>query len=201
VGLLGGLLGGAIYGYGSQVVRNYNEGMCPWEALTTNIDAGQIALYAGAGTLLGLGIGGVVLGGQWLLGFLGFLSADGDPLNEIRTGTTVIKSSAEIGREGVDDVISLLNDPSAQREVTIYVNEAGKRANIFARLDILTNTAIHEVKNVADLDLSQDFMAQATKYKAIADAAGLELNYWLMNDAPNHVASWLQSQGINVIIP
>jgi hypothetical protein len=66
------LLGGAIYGYGAQVIRNLNEGKCPWEALTTNIDAGQIALYAGAGTLLGLGIGGVIVGVQALAGYLGF---------------------------------------------------------------------------------------------------------------------------------
>jgi RHS repeat-associated protein len=75
VGLLGGLLGGAIYGYGSQVVRNYNSGdfnNCPWWAIfTTNISAGQIALYAGAGALLGLGIGGAMVGIQALAGYLG----------------------------------------------------------------------------------------------------------------------------------
>lgn len=32
--------------------------MCFWGALSTNIDAGQVALFAGVGTLLGLGMGG-----------------------------------------------------------------------------------------------------------------------------------------------
>lgn len=74
IGAIGGLLGGAIYGYGSQVVRNFNSGdfsECPWAAFTTNIDAGQIAFYAVAGTLLGLGIGGIMVGIQALAGYLG----------------------------------------------------------------------------------------------------------------------------------
>lgn len=70
VGGLGGLLGGAIYGYGSQVVRNLNQGMCFWDALSTNIDAGQVALYAGVGTVLGLGMGGAMVGIQALAGYL-----------------------------------------------------------------------------------------------------------------------------------
>jgi RHS repeat-associated protein len=77
VGLLGGLLGGAIYGYGSQVLRNYNSGEfseCPWDIFTANIDAGQIAFYAVAGTLLGLGIAGVIVGVQALAVYLGYIS-------------------------------------------------------------------------------------------------------------------------------
>ena len=91
VGGLGGLLGGAIYGYGSQVVRNLNQGMCFWDALSTNIDAGQVALYAGVGTVLGLGMGGAMVGIQALAGYLGAattigtaLSADGDLTNEVQ---------------------------------------------------------------------------------------------------------------------
>jgi RHS repeat-associated protein len=110
-------------------------------------------------------------------------------------------SSPLIGKAGVDRVLQILNDPSAQTEVNVYVNEAGKRANIFARFDILTNTAIHEVKNVADLSLSQRLMDQAWRYKQIADGAGLELHYWLMNDAPQRVQSWLQNLGIFVHTP
>lgn len=91
VGGLGGLLGGAIYGYGSQVVRNINQGMCFWDALSTDIDAGQVALYAGVGTVLGLGMGGAMVGIQALAGYLGAgtmigtaLSADGDLTNEVQ---------------------------------------------------------------------------------------------------------------------
>jgi hypothetical protein len=110
-------------------------------------------------------------------------------------------SSPAIGQAGVNTVMNLLNDPSAQREVSVYVNEAGKRANLFARFDILTVNAIHEVKNVADLSLSQRFMEQALKYKALADASGLELHYWLLNDAPPNVVQWLNSIGVIVHTP
>ena len=77
IGLLGGLLGGSLYGYGSQVLRNLNQGMCFWSALSTDIDAGQIAFYAGVGTLLGLGIGGVMIGGQLLAINLGIGATSG----------------------------------------------------------------------------------------------------------------------------
>jgi RHS repeat-associated protein len=110
-------------------------------------------------------------------------------------------SSPAIGKAAVDQVLKIINDPSAQTEVNVYVNEAGSRANLFARLDILTQTAIHEVKNVANLSLSQNFMDQAYRYKMIADSAGLELHYWLMNDAPAKVQSWLQNIGAAVHIP
>jgi hypothetical protein len=92
-------------------------------------------------------------------------------------------------------VFDSLNDPAAQEEVRIYVGEAGRRANYFARLDILTETAIHEVKNVAQLSLSQGFKAQATRYYMIAESAGWELHYWLLNSAPPHVVRWLEELG------
>lgn len=91
-----------------------------------------------------------------------------------------------------------MNDPTAQREVRVYVNEAGRRSNYFARLDIVTNTAIHEVKNVSRLSLSKPFMEQASRYKLIADSAGMELHYWLVNDAPQSVVEWLLTLGIQV---
>jgi len=107
-------------------------------------------------------------------------------------------SSPVLGKQGVDVVMKILNDPNAQREVPVYVQEAGKRANLFARFDILTQTAIHEVKNVTDLSLSQNFMEQVYKYKTIADGTGLELHYWLLKDAPNNVVNFLQNLGIIV---
>ena len=91
VGALGGLLGGTIYGYGSWAIRNFNQGMCFWDALSTNIDAGQVALYAGAGLVLGTGMGGAMVGIQALAAYFATgttlgtaLSADGDPTNEVR---------------------------------------------------------------------------------------------------------------------
>ena len=65
-GGLGGLLGGSIYGYGSQVVRNLNQGMCFWDALSRNIDAGQVGLYAGVGAILGTGLGAGITGVWWI---------------------------------------------------------------------------------------------------------------------------------------
>ena len=61
-----------------------------------------------------------------------------------------------------------------------------------------TSTAIHEVKNLADLSLRQDFMDQAQMYKLFADSGGLELHYWLVNSAPPDLVRWLQSLGIIV---
>ncbi|MEW6179163.1 MAG: hypothetical protein AB1522_04470 [Chloroflexota bacterium] len=88
----GGLLGGAAYGYGVQVIRNLNHGLCFWDALSFNIDAGQVALYAAVGTLLGTGLGAGAAGIYPLLAHLGTattltttLSADGDPTNELKT--------------------------------------------------------------------------------------------------------------------
>ncbi len=71
MGALGGLLGGTIYGYGSQVINNLNQGMCFWSALGTNIEAGQIALYAISGGLIGAGIGTVLIGAQTFLSIAG----------------------------------------------------------------------------------------------------------------------------------
>jgi RHS repeat-associated protein len=119
--------------------------------------------------------------------------ADGDCTNEIGT-------SYRIGQRGIDLVFKHLNDPTLQQEVKVYVNEAGKRANYFARFDGVTRTAIHEVKNVTNLTLSQGFREQAIRYKSIADSAGLELHYWLVNSAPENVVRWLEQQGIIVHI-
>lgn len=71
VGGLGGLLGGAIYGYGSQVVRNLGHGICFWDALSYNISAGEVALYTGVGGILGIGMGGTMVGIQALVAYLG----------------------------------------------------------------------------------------------------------------------------------
>jgi hypothetical protein len=104
VGILGGLLGGTIYGYGSQVIRNLNQGMCFWDALSTNIDAGQVALFAAVGTLLGTGVGGVMVGIKALVVYFGIgstigttLSADGDPTNELQTVINVVYRVVENG--------------------------------------------------------------------------------------------------------
>jgi RHS repeat-associated protein len=70
LGVLGGLLGGTAYGYGSQVIRNFSQGICFWNAFSYNIDAGQIALFAGVGTVMGLGMGGAMVGIQALAGYL-----------------------------------------------------------------------------------------------------------------------------------
>ena len=112
-----------------------------------------------------------------------------------------IRNSVAVGKAGVDQVMDIIKDPSAIREVSVYINQAGKRANLFARFDILTSQAIHEVKNVANLSLTKPFMEQAVKYKAIADSAGLELHYWLTNDAPQRVQDWLRKLEIFVHTP
>jgi RHS repeat-associated protein len=117
--------------------------------------------------------------------------ADGDCTNEVKGGY-------EIGEEGAQLVFGYLNDPTLRREVMVYVQEAGKRANYFARLDGLTSTAIHEVKNVGQLSLSQDFMNQARTYTKIADGLGVDLHYWLLRSAPERVVTWLQELGVIV---
>ena len=60
--IAGGLLGGAIYGYGSQVINNLNHGMCLGDALYTNIDWLSFWMYTGVGGLIGGGIDGVAFG-------------------------------------------------------------------------------------------------------------------------------------------
>jgi hypothetical protein len=112
------------------------------------------------------------------------------------------QSPAQIGQNGVNKVLNILKDPSARTEQSIWVVNDGVRIPYpFARFDIVTTDAIHEVKNVADLSLSQDFMDQAYRYKLIADSGNLELHYWLVNDAPQNVQLWLQRLGIVVHVP
>jgi hypothetical protein len=138
------------------------------------------------GGLLGEGV-------ATLIGWLGSqLCGDGNCTNEV-------KSSYQLGQEGQRLVMDFLKDPTSQEEVWVWVGEAGKRVNQFALLDIVAETAIHEAKNVAQLSLSQEFVAQAMKHKTIADAAGLELNYWLLRSAPQHVFRWLR-QVLEVVV-
>jgi hypothetical protein len=70
--------------------------MCLGAALTTNIDAGQVAFFATTGAVIGTGLGAAALGTQALWGYLGVkltigtatgvattLEADGVSTNEI----------------------------------------------------------------------------------------------------------------------
>jgi hypothetical protein len=106
-------------------------------------------------------------------------------------------ASHEIGDAGEEIVLRNLNDPTAQRKVPIRVVGVS-RPN--GRFDIVTSSAIHEVKNVAKLSLSQRFKNQALFYKAVADAAETPLVYHLLRDVPPHVVRWLERQGIQVMI-
>jgi hypothetical protein len=100
--------------------------------------------------------------------------------------------SNQIGRNGVNQVLRTLNDPNALTEQTVTGN------GLSGRIDILTNTAMNEVKNVANLSLSQRFMEQAYRYSEIAQANELELHYWLVNDHPQYIVDWLSRLGIIV---
>jgi RHS repeat-associated protein len=86
IALAGGLIGGAIYGYGTQVASNLQHGLDLGQALTTNIDPGTVALYAGAGAVIGTGLGVVAAGGAALISAAsttaGALCQDGDCTNE-----------------------------------------------------------------------------------------------------------------------
>lgn len=181
------MVAGAVIGGVMDAVHQYNQ--------TGQVNGDQVLNATAQGAAIG---GAVVIGvvaaaavAPMAAAALSAAIADGDPTNEMQ-------SAAAIGQDGVDTVLSLLQDPSAQTGVKVYVNEAGKRSNLFARFDILTDTAIHEVKNVQNLSLSQNFMAQAEKYKKIADGAGLELHYWLMNDSPKKVIDWLNDIDVYV---
>jgi len=95
VGLVGGLFGGAIYGYGSQVANNLNQGMSLGDALTTNIDPGQVALYAGTGAVIGTGVG--ALGGLAAGVITG--AASGQTVATASTVTTVACSDGDCTNE------------------------------------------------------------------------------------------------------
>jgi hypothetical protein len=111
-------------------------------------------------------------------------------------GTGVVKAirpdSNQIGRNGENQVLKTLNDPSALTQQTVAGN------GFSGRIDILTDTGMHEVKNVADISLSQRFMEQAYRYTEIAQANSIELHYWLLNDHPQYVVDWLSRLGIIV---
>lgn len=127
MGGLGGLLGGMAYGYGVQVIRNLNQGVCFWDALSFNIDAGKVALYAVVGTLLGTGLGAGAAGIYPLLVHLGTattltttLAADGDPTNEVRTGVNVVYILVE---NGTTRYVGITND--FMRRATQHLSERG----------------------------------------------------------------------------
>ncbi len=115
LGLAGGAIGGAIYGYGSQVVGNLQQGMNLGQALTTDIDSGEVLKYTGFGTAIG-GAGGLVVGavGEALIA-AGLVKtaktgatlacADGDCTNEIRGGAQVLQNAA-CGGDCSDEVTS-----------------------------------------------------------------------------------------------
>jgi hypothetical protein len=116
LGGFGGLLGGAAYGYGVQVIRNLNQGLCFWDALSFNIDAGQVALYAAVGTLLGTGLGAGAAGIYPLLAHLGTattltttLSADGDPTNEVKAALQGFGNLSQAARYGIQPANQLKN--------------------------------------------------------------------------------------------
>jgi RHS repeat-associated protein len=77
LGLVGGLIGGAIYGYGRQVARNLDQGMGLGEALTTNIDPVEVGCFTAAGGVIGSGvwlgaaIGSAVLGSEAVTNLVG----------------------------------------------------------------------------------------------------------------------------------
>lgn len=76
------MIGGAIYGYGTQVYDNLKQGKDLGQALTTNIDPGKVALYAGTGAVIGTGLGLVAVGAEAVAGAAGILCSDGDCTNE-----------------------------------------------------------------------------------------------------------------------
>jgi hypothetical protein len=117
LGLAGGALGGALYGYGSQVVHNLNQGMNLGQSLSTDIDLGKIVLYTGAGALIGVGIGGLAVGVTAIVGVVAppmaatvgttagavgtGVCADGDPTNEAvavgNVGYSALSRATEFG--------------------------------------------------------------------------------------------------------
>ena len=103
IAVAGGLLGGAIYGFGTQVASNLQNGLNLGQALTTNIDPGTIALYAGAGAVIGTGLGVVAAGGAALIGAASTtataLCQDGDCTNE---GT----SALQLGEKAYEALLS-----------------------------------------------------------------------------------------------
>jgi RHS repeat-associated protein len=96
-----GVAAGALYGYGSQVINNLNNGK-DWEtALTTNIDVSYVAFTAGAGALIGgtagLILAPVVYGASSVLGTATTAAcADGDCTNEVQQTTQVIKQTTDV---------------------------------------------------------------------------------------------------------
>ena len=104
VSALGGAIGGAIYGYGSQVANNLNQGM-GWNALTSNIDPGQIVAYTAAGTIIGGTLGTGIAAADAVLTsasaakivttagtVAAAANADGDPTNELTAATQAAQS-------------------------------------------------------------------------------------------------------------
>jgi RHS repeat-associated protein len=74
---IGGAIAGGGIAYVSQVVQNYQDGMTISEALTTNIDVGQIAAGAVGGAIIGGTFGAAAVAGGGSLAGIGLLEAAG----------------------------------------------------------------------------------------------------------------------------
>jgi hypothetical protein len=95
-----GAAAGALYGYGSQVINNLNNGKDLGAALTTNIDPQGVLLYTAAGAVIGgtagLVIAPVVYAASGTAGTVATAAcADGDCTNELQTAQRVGNQAIE----------------------------------------------------------------------------------------------------------
>lgn len=164
-------MGGTIFGYGSQVVRNLGQGICFWDALSFDISAGEVAMYAGVGGMLGFGMGGAMVGVQALIVSFGtgatigtLFTVDGDPTNEIGIGVNVVYRVVE---NGVTKYIGITND---------FVRRAGEHLRN-------RNWVIEPIQGLENLSRSD---ARAVEQVLIEKYGLINLNNQINSISPNN---------------
>jgi hypothetical protein len=181
IGFLGGVIGGAIYGYGSQVINNVNQGMGFGQAMTTNISGESVMFYTAVGAVIGTGVGPAVA--PIASAIVSATSAGG--------AVTTVAGGAEIaniacGRDACADEVQSATQVIQESgpELARTLGKAGETASGIIKntkhIPSLSNTAayripdqwledpklISEVKNVTKLSLTnqlKDFVAFAQK--------------------------------------
>ena len=164
VAIAGGLIGGTIYGYGTQVYDNLKQGKNLGQALTTNIDPGKVAMYAGAGAVIGTGLGLVAVGAEAVAGTAGLFCSDGNCTNE--------------GRAVVDTV----------RSQQSYANQASTAGQTAQRTILWMEQQINRVQHIMDPkhgwsrlvepsgDLLEDYRAVQPYLQEAIGTEGIQIN-------------------------
>jgi RHS repeat-associated protein len=217
IGALGGFIGGAIYGYGSQVANNLSQGqMNLGQALTTNISGETVLFYAGVGTVMGAGLGPVVAPAASYIA--GAITTGGTAATMAETGTAVTTAACADGdctneAGAVENGLNAIRNMVGNAKGTAYEEWVqklpGSEGNFRlpgAEYDNKIGNLLMEAKSfdwkniTAQSGKFTDFQNQVGRAYSIATQNGYQYVVRLLNKPPQFVLDWLEKKGYDYII-